>query len=117
LAELQSQVLIDRGPYLVRKSGIPYLSKEGYPYHCFHHAHADLVKASVKISREEAAQNFIHGYLKGAVFATGKKLLSMFGLFLPASELNDALDELAKSKKITMEITKKDRLIVSRNKT
>ena len=51
LAELQSHLLIDRGPYLVRKSGVPYLSREGYPYHSVHHVHRDIVRASSKISR------------------------------------------------------------------
>jgi len=115
LAELQSKLLIDRGPFLVRKTGIPYLSKEGYPYHCFHQAHEDLVKVATKLARDEAAQNFLHGYLRGAVFATDKKLLSMFKEFFTAAELNDALEHLKKLNKISIEDVKRDRLIVAKS--
>ena len=55
LAELQSVMLVDRGPFVMRKAGIPYLSKEGYPYHCFHLVHEDLMRAAMKLSHEEAA--------------------------------------------------------------
>jgi hypothetical protein len=72
LAELQSKFLIDCGPFVMRKSGIAYLSKEGYPYHCFHRAHGDLVKAAIKITPEDATRDFIYGYMKGAVFATDR---------------------------------------------
>ena len=43
LAELQREMLIDRGPSSVPTKGIPYLSKEGYPYRVFDKAHPDLV--------------------------------------------------------------------------
>jgi len=112
LAELQSKFLIDRGPFVMRKTGIPYLSKEGYPYHCFHRAHEDLVKAATRITPEDASKNFIYGYLKGAVFATDKKLSSLFGVFIAEHQLKDALTDLTKSKKISLESRKKDKLIV-----
>src|SRR5262249_30381211 len=35
LGELQREFLIDRGPSSVPEKGIPYLSKEGYPYRVF----------------------------------------------------------------------------------
>src|SRR5579872_7312688 len=115
LAELQSHFLIDRGPFLMRKSGIPYLSKEGYPYHSFHGAHPDLVKASVEISCEEAARNFIHGYLKGAVFVTDKKLTSLFGNFITRREIDDAIDGLVKQKKVLTTEEKRSRVVFIRN--
>jgi hypothetical protein len=48
LAELQRALLVGRGPFEVSNSAIPYLSKEGYPYHLFQDVHADLVSASAK---------------------------------------------------------------------
>lgn len=114
LAELQSNFLIDRGPYQIRKTGIPYLSKEGYPYHCFHLAHPELVKSAAKLSRSDAAQNFLLAYLRGAVFATDMKMCSMFSAFLSRKEVNDAIETLADHKKISINIVKKDRLIISR---
>jgi len=111
LAELQSKLLVDRGPFLVRKSGIPYLSKEGYPYHCFHLAHEALVRESTRLTREEAAQNFLYGYLRGAVFAMDKKLLSMFKTFFTAEEMTDTLDQL-KLNKVSIENVKREKLIV-----
>ena len=56
LAELQREMLIDRGPSKVPKNGIPYLSKEGYPYRVFENAHPDLVKAAKKMKVDEAAE-------------------------------------------------------------
>ena len=38
LSELQQHLLVDRGPFIMRERGVPYLSKEGYPYHFFHEA-------------------------------------------------------------------------------
>ena len=46
LAELEHLLLIDRGPFKMPAAGIAYLSREGYPYHLFHEAHPDLVKAA-----------------------------------------------------------------------
>ncbi len=112
LAELQSHFLIDRGPFLMRKSGIPYLSKEGYPYHLFHRVHADLVGAATKITREDAVSNFIYGYLNGAVFANSKKLLSMFGNFITQVEMHNAIEALTKQKKVSVVIEKKDKIVV-----
>src|SRR5689334_9729468 len=42
LADLQRELFIDRGPSGVPKSGIPYLSKEGFPYRMFEKAHPEL---------------------------------------------------------------------------
>ncbi len=112
LAELQSRMLVDRGPFIMRKEGIPYLSKEGYPYHCFHLAHQDLVKTSSRLSLEQAARDFLFDYLRGAVFATDKKLLSVFSGFLTRTELDGALEDLLKKRKVTVEKTGRDRIFV-----
>ena len=78
LAELQREMLIDRGPSSVPEEGIPYLSKEGYPYRIFEKAHPDLVKAAKKLKDEDA--------IEIVRAATGpippKKFTSMFKLIL-----------------------------------
>jgi hypothetical protein len=56
VGDLQRQMLIDRGPSSVPKKGIPYLSKEGFPYRVFATAHPDLIKAAKKLNTEEAVQ-------------------------------------------------------------
>src|SRR6476660_35299 len=46
LAELQRALLVGRGPFEVSNSAIPYLSKEGYPYHLLHERHPSLLRES-----------------------------------------------------------------------
>jgi len=50
LAELMREMLVDRGPSSVPKSGIPYLSKEGFPYRAFDEAHPELIQAAKKLA-------------------------------------------------------------------
>jgi hypothetical protein len=56
VGDLQREMLIDRGPSGVPKKGIPYLSKEGFPYRVFAKSHPDLVMAAKQLSSEEALQ-------------------------------------------------------------
>jgi hypothetical protein len=78
VAELQREMLIDRGPSSVPKNGIPYLSKEGFPYRIFQKAHPDLVKAA-KMNADEALEIIrdAAGPIPPRTFA------SMFKLCLP----------------------------------
>jgi hypothetical protein len=78
LAELQREMRIDRGPSSVPKNGIPYLSREGYPYRVFEKAHPDLVKAAKKIKIEAATETI----RKAAGPIPPKKFASMFKLCL-----------------------------------
>ena len=79
VAELQREMLVDRGPSSVPKNGIPYLSKEGFPYRIFEKAHTDLVKAAKKMNTEAALQ-----VIREAVGPIPpKKFASMFRLCLP----------------------------------
>jgi hypothetical protein len=94
LAELQQHLLVDRGPFVVPRSGIPYLSREGYPYHLFHEAHADLVQASRRLSRHDATDRLIGTYVGGAWFAGLRTLASLFGAFLTKAEILDSLERL-----------------------
>jgi hypothetical protein len=83
LSELQREMLIDRGPSSVPQNGIPYLSKEGYPYRVFEAAHKDLVKISKAIPAEKAIQAIVT-----AMGATPlRKVASMFKLCFTSEEL------------------------------
>lgn len=102
LAELQKLFLVDRGPFKMPENGIPYLSKEGYPYHFFHEAHLDLVTESEKLTDQTAAAIFLSTYLRAAVFCPKKKMAAMFKLFLSAGEIETVLTEFGDQKKITL---------------
>jgi hypothetical protein len=100
LAELQSELRIDRGPSSVPKKGIPYLSPEGFPYRIFEEAHPDLVRKAAVTKPEDAGRRVIEKYLSAAIFVTPRKLLSLFRLLLSETEMNSALDALNEKKKI-----------------
>lgn len=108
LGELQLHFLVDRGPFKMPEKGIPYLSKEGYPYHFFHEAHLELVTAARQLTNKQAATIFLSSYLKSAVFCQAKKMTSMFRSFLQAPEIEDALKTLFEEKKILMIKSGKD---------
>jgi hypothetical protein len=114
LGELQYHFIVDRGPFTIPKKGIPYLSKEGYPYHFFHEAHLELVTAAQKLTQKEAAGIFLSGYLNSAVFCPLKKLISMFRRFLSASEIEDAMKTLSGAKKVILIESGRDVLVCSR---
>ena len=101
LDELQRAMLVDRGPFEVRKKGVPYLSKEGYPFHFFHTVHADLAKAAGR-SIDAAALAFIGAYLSAAVVCKVKKMATMFRQVLRAEEIERTLAKLAASGTIEM---------------
>jgi hypothetical protein len=98
LGELAGLLLVDRGPFEVSKSGLPYLSSDGYPYHLFHEAHADLVRAAARGSFAAAAEGFLEAYLRAAVFARVRKLATLFKAFLSADDIEAALQALAQRK-------------------
>jgi hypothetical protein len=78
VGELQREMLIDRGPSSVPKNGIPYLSKEGFPYRVFDKAHPDLVKTAKKLNAEDALQ-----IIRDAIGPiTPRKFASMFKLLV-----------------------------------
>jgi hypothetical protein len=87
LAELQRELLIDRGPAKVPKTGIPYLPVEGYPYRIFEKTHPDVIRAAKKLSVEKAAQILIDTFLGAAVYVTHRKVYSMFRLLLSEVEI------------------------------
>jgi len=95
LAELQRALLVDRGPFDMPAKGVPYLSRDGYPYHLFHQAHAGLVKAASRLSLEAAADRVLGAYLKTAGPTVPRRLSSLFKLFLNKEEIAASLDRLA----------------------
>jgi hypothetical protein len=113
LGALQRCLLVDRGPFEPPKRGIPYLSKEGYPYHFFHAAHPDMVQAAKRLSPAKAADTLIAAYLRGAIFATPKKLASLFRVFLSSAEITKSLERLTASETVTMQKVGKDVLAIA----
>lgn len=103
LAELQRLLLVDRGAFEVPEKGLPYLSREGYPYRIFHEVHKDLVESVTGLKTEEAAEAVILAYLKAATFSTPGKLASLFKLCLSREELGQTLTELSRAKKLVRE--------------
>jgi hypothetical protein len=100
LKELQNYLIVDRGPFKRPEKGIPYLSKEGYPYHFFHEAHFDLITESKDLSLEAAADIFISRFLAGARSCSLKKMTSLFKLFVNSDEIAQALHRLQSNEKI-----------------
>jgi hypothetical protein len=82
LGDLQRDLRIDRGPSSVPEKGIPYLSKEGYPYRVFDKAHPELIEKAKKMKIEDALESV----LKAAGPIPVKKLVSMFKLCLTPAE-------------------------------
>ena len=113
LSALQRQLLVDRGPFERPARGIPYLPKEGYPYHLFHEAHRDLVTASATLTVAEAADGFLAAYLDGAVLATPRRLTSLFRAFLTPAEINASLDRLVESRRIVMQRVGRETLAIA----
>ena len=87
LGELQREMLIDRGPSSVPKNGIPYLSKEGFPYRVLEKAHPDLVKAARKLKIEAAMK----AILDAAREFPPRKTASMFKLCFTEAERREII--------------------------
>jgi hypothetical protein len=87
LADLQRDMLIDRGPSSVPASGIPYLSKEGFPYRIFEKAHPDLVKRARTVKVDEALQSI----LRATAAYPPKKVVSMFKLCFTPEERDEII--------------------------
>jgi hypothetical protein len=95
LTELQRALLVDRGPSSGSGKGVFYLTKEGYPYRLFAPSHPEIVATASRLSRPTAAADLLRTYLKPAVFATRRKLASLFQPLLTAAELEAALADLS----------------------
>lgn len=82
LGDLQREVLVDRGPSSVPKKGIPYLSKEGYPYRVFEKAHPEIVKQAKKLKVEAALEKLLEVTRE----LPPRKVAAMFKLCLSEQE-------------------------------
>jgi len=82
LGDLQRDLFIDRGPSRVPKKGIPYLSKEGFPYRVFDRAHPELVKAARQMKPETALKSII----TAAAGFPSRRTAVMFKLCLTEAE-------------------------------
>ena len=86
LTELMREMLIDRGASSVPEKGIPYLSKEGYPYRVFAKAHPTLINAAKKLDIPQAI-----AIVRGAIGPVPqRKLASMLKLCLAKEEIAGA---------------------------
>ena len=72
------------------KNGIPYLSKEGFPYRVFEKAHPELVKAAKKLKIDDAIQII----LEATKTFPPKKTESMFKLCFTTAERRDIASEI-----------------------
>ena len=82
LGDLQREILIDRGPSTVPRNGIPYLSKEGFPYRVFDKAHPELVKLAKKMKIEAAFKTI----LEATSAIRPRKTATMFKLCFTEAE-------------------------------
>jgi hypothetical protein len=112
LGELQRELLVDRGPTAGPSTGVFYLTREGYPYRAFAAAHPQIVSTARQLDRPEAAADLLRLYLRGAVFATRRKLASLFQLLLSASEVDNAIENLTGRRVVESQQSGKTDLIV-----
>jgi hypothetical protein len=103
LGELQRNILIDRGPFKVTNKAIPYLSKEGYPYHLFTEAHPELAKEADEMSLDDARSKWLLSFLRVQKQCPVKKMTSIFKRFLTPEEVDATLDLFIPARKIKLE--------------
>src|SRR5262249_10216767 len=84
LSELQQQLLVDRGPSDVPARGVPYLSKEGFPYRLLELTHKSLVEKSQHLALDATIDHVLLSYLRPAVICSKQKFSTMFRLCLSA---------------------------------
>jgi hypothetical protein len=112
LAELQRDLVIDRGPTETPASGAPYLGKEGIPYRLVDDVHAAHVRAAGKLGLSQAADALVLAYLRGARFAPRKKLAKLLALCLSAAELDASVDRLTAARRLeTVKLDGKDVIV------
>jgi len=113
LADLARLMLVDRGPYEINTKGIHYLSKDGYPHHLFHEAHADLAREAAKLRIPDAADTLLRRYLTGAVFCSVRRLKTMFRFLMVPEEIDDALERLAAVKAVTVQKVDRQTIVLA----
>ncbi|MBV9579303.1 MAG: hypothetical protein JO057_12010 [Chloroflexi bacterium] len=114
LAELQRELLVDRGPSGPPSQGVFYLTREGYPYRVFASAHPDIVSAARQLTLSEAAVDVLRQYLRAALFAHRRKLVSMLRELMSADEVDRAIRHLASEGIVAIDHSGKSEVIVYR---
>jgi hypothetical protein len=95
LAELQRALLVARGPFAIPKTGIPYLSAEGYPYHLLLGRHPHIVRQAAALDVSRAADLWIAATIDPIAPVTPRKIASLFRRFLSSAEIAAALSRRA----------------------
>lgn len=113
VAELQRAMLVDRGPFEMPASGIPYLSREGYPYRVFHQTHRALVTKAASLTVAAATDVWLTAYLQAAIFASPRHLSTLFRTFVTAAEITSSLERLGTAGRISWCAGRAGRLAVS----
>ena len=103
LNELQRHLLIDRGPFKISNQAIPYLAREGYPYHLFEEAHLELAEEGEEIKADRARNQWLMAFLKSCGECSLRKMESIFKVFLTRDEIESGLQELVSARKIKIE--------------
>ena len=103
LNELQRHLLIDRGPFKISNQAIPYLAKEGYPYHLFEEAHLELAKEGEEIKADQARNQWLMAFLKSRGECSLRKMGSIFKVFLTKAEIERSVQELVSARKLKIQ--------------
>ena len=112
LAELQRELLVDRGPSAGQTTGVFYLTREGYPYRVFASSHSAIVSSASDVGREEAAEQLLTSYLSAARFATRRNLTRLFQLLVSVEEIDRTIQILTASDHAHLSRVGKNEVIV-----
>lgn len=112
LAELQRELLVDRGPSGGPSKGLFYLTREGYPYRAFATSHPAIVSSARNLGRQEAAAQLLTIYLAAARFATRRNLVGLFQLLVSVEEINETIQMLAAAGRAHLTRLGKNEMIV-----
>jgi len=112
LAELQRELLVDRGPSGGPSKGLFYLTREGYPYRAFATSHPAIVSSARNLGRQEAAAQLLTIYLAAARFATRRNLMGLFQLLISEEEINETIEMLTTSGRARLSRLGKNEMIV-----
>lgn len=112
LAELQRDLLIDRGPTAGPSQGVFYLTREGYPYREFSTAHPEIVSLAADLGRQQAAAQLLTSYLAAARTATRRNLTTLFQLLIGVDEITEIVQMLVASGRIHLVRMGKNDVIV-----
>jgi len=82
---------------------IPYLAKEGYPYHLFEEAHLEPAKEGEEIKADQARNQWLVAFLKSRGECSLRKMGSIFKVFLTKAEIESSVQELVSARKLKIQ--------------